>query len=420
MGEPMNKPKVDGKRLWASLMDMGRIGATPGGGSGRLALTDLDREARDLFVDWCRGAGCAVRIDRMGNIFARRAGADAARSPVMTGSHLDTQPLGGKFDGVYGVLAGLEVVRALNDANIETEAPIDVVVWTDEEGARFKAGMIASAIFASIYELDHGLVCADADGKTMGEELERIGYAGREPVGGYPVDAFFEAHIEQGPLLEAEGTPVGVVLGAQGQRCYRVTVEGEEGHAGTLPMEQRRDALLGAARMIDAVNRVAFSHQPLPVITVGAIRARPNSPNTISGRTEFTIDARHPDDDMLAAIDDDMRRACGEIAREAGLGVNVEQTSHRPTVTFDPSCIVAIREAAETLGISHRDIYSAAGHDACNLSVCAPTGMIFVPCEKGVSHNEKENAKPEDLAAGCDVLLRTVLERAGTSKDSRR
>ncbi len=416
----MNNPKVDSGRLWASLMDMGRVGATPGGGSGRLALTDLDREARDLFVDWCQGTGCAVRIDRMGNIFARRAGTDAARSPVMTGSHLDTQPLGGKFDGVYGVLAGLEVVRALNDANIETEAPIDVVVWTDEEGARFKAGMIASAIFAGIDNLDHGLACADADGNTMGEELKRIGYAGREPVGGYPVDAFFEAHIEQGPLLESEGTSVGVVLGAQGQHCFRVTVEGEEGHAGTLPMDQRRDALLGAARMIDAVNRVAFSHQPHPVITVGAIRVRPNSPNTISGRTEFTIDARHPDGDMLGAIENDMRRTCGEIAREAGLGVDFEQTSHRPTVTFDPSCITAIRDAAEALGISHRDIYSAAGHDACNISVCAPTGMIFVPCEKGVSHNEKENARPEDLAAGCNVLLRAVLERAGAREGNRR
>ena len=409
----MDQPKVDGERLWASLMDMGRIGATSGGGSGRLSWTDLDRKARDRFTDWCRDSGCAVRIDRIGNIFARRAGADETRSPVMTGSHLDTQPLGGKFDGVYGVLAGLEVVRTLNDAGIETEAPIDVVVWTDEEGVRFGSGMIASGIFAGKYDLNQGLDCADADGKTMGEELERIGYAGGESVGGYPVDAFFEAHIEQGPLLELEGKQIGVVLGAQGQRCFRVTVEGEEGHAGTLPMDQRRDALLGAARMIDAVNRVAFSHQPHPVITVGAIRARPNSPNTISGRTEFTIDTRHPDDDMLAAIDDDLRRVCGEIAREAGLGVDLEQTSHRPTVTFDQSCITAIREAAETLGISHRDIYSAAGHDACNISACTPTGMIFVPCEKGISHNEKENARPEDLAAGCNVLLQALLGRAG-------
>ncbi len=410
---PTDQPKVDGERLWASLMDMGRVGATPGGGSGRLALTDLDREARDLFVDWCRGAGCAVRIDRMGNIFARRAGAGKARSPAMTGGHLDTQPLGGRFDGVYGVLAGLEVVRTLNDAGIETEAPIDVVVWTDEEGVRFGSGMIASGIFAGIYDLDHGLACADADGKTMGEELERIGYAGSEPVGGYPVDAFIEAHIEQGPVLESEGKPIGVVLGAQGQRCFRVTVEGEEGHAGTLPMKRRRDALLGAARMIDAVNRVAFSHQPHPMITVGAVWVRPNSRNTISGRTEFAIDARHPDDDLLATVDDDMRRACGEIAREAGLGVDFEQTSDRQTVTFEKSCITAIREAAEALSLPHRDIYSGAGHDACNISACTPTGMIFVPCEKGISHNEKENARPEDLAAGCDVLLRVLLGRAG-------
>jgi N-carbamoyl-L-amino-acid hydrolase len=414
----MDQLSVDGERLWTSLMDMGRVGATSGGGSGRLALTDLDREARDLFVDWCRGAGCAVRIDRMGNIFARRAGTDEARSPIMTGSHLDTQPLGGKFDGVYGVLAGLEVVRALNDANIETEAPIDVVVWTDEEGVRFQSSMIASGIFAGMYDLDHGLSSADSNGNTMGEELERIGYAGPEPVGGYPVEAFFEAHIEQGPLLESEGKSVGVVLGAQGQRCYRVTVEGEEGHAGTLPMDLRRDALLGAARMIDAVNRVAFSHQPRPVITVGAIQARPNSPNTISGRTEFTVDSRHPDSDLLAAIGDDLRRVCAEIADAAGLDVNIEQTTHRPTITFDPSCITAIREAADGLGISHRDLYSAAGHDACNISLCAPTGMIFVPCEKGLSHNEKENAKPEDLTAGADVLLHAILGRA--NKESRR
>ncbi len=414
----MKKPKIDGERLWASLMDMGRIGATPGGGSGRIALTDLDREARDVFVDWSREAGCAVRIDRMGNIFARRAGTDDARPPVMTGSHLDTQPLGGKFDGVYGVLAGLEVVRTLNDASIETEAPIDVVVWTDEEGVRFQSSMIASGIFAGMYDLDHGLSSADSNGNTMGGELERIGYAGPEPVGGYPIDAFFEAHIEQGPLLESEGKSVGVVLGAQGKRCFRVTVEGEEGHAGTLPMDQRRDALLGAARMIDAVNHVAFSHQPRPVITVGAIRAQPNSPNTISGRTEFTIDSRHPDGDLLAAIGDDLRRVCAEIVDEAGLGLNVEQSTHRPTVTFDPSCITAIREAAEERGISHRDIYSAAGHDACNISLCAPTGMIFVPCENGISHNEKENAKPEDLAAGCDVLLGAVLGRA--NRENRR
>ena len=404
---------VDSDRLWNSLMAMARIGATPAGGSGRLALTDLDKEARDLFVVWCREAGCKVRIDRMGNVFARRAGADDTLAPVMTGSHLDTQPLGGKFDGVYGVLAGLEVVRALNDAGVETKAPIDVVVWTDEEGVRFAASMVASGVFAGKYDLDYGLSCAAADGKTVGGELERIGYAGAEPVGGYPVAAYFEAHIEQGPILESEGKAVGVVLGGQGQRCFMVTVEGDEGHAGTMPMDRRRDALLGAARMIEAVNGVALRHQPQTVTTVGALRVRPNSRNTICGRAVFSIDCRHPDNDALAAVADDIRRACEEIAAAAGLGLDIEQTSQRSTVEFDGGCIAAIRSAAERLGIAHRDIYSAAGHDACNLAACSPTGMIFVPCEKGISHNEAENAKPEDLAAGCDVLLQVVLERAG-------
>ena len=405
--------RVNGDRLWSSLMEMGRIGATPAGGLARLALTDLDREARDLFVAWCREAGCTVRIDRMGNIFARRGGADDTLAPVKTGSHLDTQPLGGKFDGPYGVLAGLEVVRALNDAGIETKAPVDVVVWTDEEGVRFSAGTMASGVFAGMVDLDDGLSCTDADGKTVGEELQRIGYAGTEPVGGYPVGAFFEAHIEQGPILEAEGKTVGVVLGAQGKRSFTVTVEGEEGHAGTVPMDARRDALLGAARMIDAVNGVALRHRPDTVVTVGTIRARPNSPNTISGRAVFPIDSRHPDNDVLAAVADEMRLACEGIAAEAGLGLVIEQTGHRSTVEFDSECIGAIRDAAEALGISHRDIRSAAGHDACNLAALCPTGMIFVPCEKGISHNEKENAKPEDLAAGCDVLLHVILERAG-------
>ena len=409
----MNEPRVDGERLWKRLMAMARIGATPGGGSGRLALTDLDRQARDLFVGWCEDAGCIVRVDRMGNVFARRSGADDAPPPVMTGSHLDTQPLGGRFDGIYGVLAGLEVVQSLNDAKIETAGPIDVVVWTDEEGVRFTSGMLASAVFAGKVDVEEALAAADAEGRTMGEELARIGYAGNEPVGGYPVNAYIEAHIEQGPILESEGKTVGVVLGAQGQRCFEATVEGEEGHAGTLPMEMRRDALLGAARMIDALNGIAFRHDPHPVITVGALAVRPNSRNTIPGRATFSVDSRHPDDGVLAAVADEMRRACEGIAAEAGLGLGFKETSHRPTVAFDPRCIAAVRGAAERLAVAHRDIHSAAGHDACNLAACAPTGMIFVPCEKGVSHNEKEYAKPEDLAAGCDVLLHVVMERAG-------
>ncbi len=411
----MAEIRIDGARLWDSLMEMGRIGATPKGGVGRLALTDLDKQARDLFVGWCEGAGCAVRVDRMGNIFARRAGTDDTLPPVMTGSHLDSQPLGGRFDGAYGVLAGLEVVRALNDAGAATRAPLDVVAWTDEEGARFKAGMMGSGVFAGLQDLAAALVNPDDRGKTMGQELARIGYAGPEPVGGMEIAAFFEAHIEQGPVLEAEGTPIGVVLGGQGQRCFRVTVTGEEGHAGTLPMDRRKDALLGAARMIDAVNGVAFRHQPHPVITVGALQVRPNSPNTIPGQAVFTIDSRHPDDARLAAVAEDMRSECEAVAADAGLDLAIEQTAERGSVAFDETCVAAVRAAAERLGTAHRDIYSGAGHDACNLALVAPTAMIFVPCEGGISHNEAENAKPADLAAGCEVLLQVMVARAGVA-----
>ncbi len=408
----MYNVRANGARLWDSLMEMGRIGATPNGGVGRLALSDLDKQARDLLVRWCEAAGCAVRVDRVGNIFARRPGADDTRPPVMTGSHLDSQPLGGRFDGAYGVLAGLEAVRSLNDAGLRTRAPIDLVVWTDEEGARFRAGLMGSALFAGLHRLEEALANADTEGRTMGGELARIGYAGSEPVGGTAVDAFFEAHIEQGPVLEAEGKVIGVVLGAQGQRCFEVTVEGEEGHAGTLPMTRRRDALLGAARMIDALNRVAFRHDPPPVITVGVLRVRPGAPNTIPGRAVFTIDSRHPHDATLVAVEREMREECARVAAGAGLGATVERTSERASVAFHEDCVAAVRRAAEALALPHRDIFSGAGHDACNLALIAPTAMIFVPCEKGISHNEAENATPEDLAAGCDVLLQVLVERA--------
>ena len=403
--------RADRDRLWASLMEMGRIGATAGGGVGRIALTDLDRQARDLFVHWCEEAGCTMRIDRMGNIFARRPGSDATLAPVMTGSHLDTQPLGGKFDGIYGVLAGLEAVRAMNDAGITTRAPIDVVVWTDEEGVRF-SGMLASGVFSGVYTLEEALARTDPDGVSMAAALEAIGYAGSEPIGNNPPRAFFEAHIEQGPILETEGKTVGVVIGAQGQRCFQVTVTGEEGHAGTLPMTLRRDALLGAARMVGAVNTIAFEHEPHPVITVGSFNPRPNSPNTISGQTRFSIDSRHPDNAVLATVEKQMHASCAAIAAEANLEISFELVSERASVGFDESCVGSIRQAAEQLSIPHRDMFSGAGHDACNLALAAPTGMIFVPCEGGISHNERENAKPEDLADGCSVLMHVLMERA--------
>jgi N-carbamoyl-L-amino-acid hydrolase len=403
--------RANGDRLWESLMEMGRIGATPGGGVGRIALTELDRQARDLFVGWCEAAGCSVRVDRMGNIFARRAGTDASLAAVMTGSHLDTQPLGGKFDGIYGVLAGLEAIRAMNDAGVTTRAPVEVVVWTDEEGVRFP-GMLASGVFSGVYAIEDALARTDSEGVTMAAALEAIGYAGSEPVGADLPQAFFEIHIEQGPILEAEGKTVGVVVGAQGQRCFHVTVTGEEGHAGTLPMTLRRDALLGAARMLDAINAVAFGHEPHPVITVGSLDVRPNSPNTIPGQTRFSIDSRHPDNAVLATVEKQMRDACAAIAADASLELAIAPVSERASVSFDEDCVRGVREAAEQLSVPHRDIYSGAGHDACNLALAVPTGMIFVPCERGISHNEQENARPEDLADGCSVLMHVLMERA--------
>ncbi len=405
--------RVNGDRLWQGLMEMAGIGATPGGGSSRLALTALDKEARDLFVSWCRDSGFETRIDAMGNIFARRPGTAAEAPPVLAGSHLDTQPLGGRFDGVFGVLAALEVLRSLDDHGIETKAPLEAVVWTDEEGCRFETGMVASGVFAGKYKQEWALGVSDRDGVTIGEALKTIGYAGSEAAFDRPVAAYFEAHIEQGPVLEASETAIGVVLGAQARRCFRVSVKGEEGHAGTLPMERRRDALLGAARMIDGLNAVTHRFQPRPMITVGDLTVSPNSRNTIAGGSVFIIDSRHPDDKTLDLIEGEMRGICESVAGNDGLGLEIEVVDESRAVVFDAGPVGAVRDAAEGLGLSHRDIHSGAGHDACNLALLAPTGMIFVPCENGISHNENENAKPEDLATGADVLLRAMVTWAG-------
>ena len=408
----MTELRSNMKRLWDAHMKMAHFGATPKGGMGRLALTDDDKQARDLFVRWSEEAGCEVRIDTVGNIFARRAGRDANALPVMTGSHLDTQPLGGRFDGILGVLSGLEIVRTLNENGVEHEKPIDVVCWTDEEGSRFGAGCVGSNAFVGRRSVEETLKMSDDTGKSIGDELKRIGYAGSEPVGGFNVDSFFEIHIEQGPILENEGIQVGAVEGAQASTGYMVTVTGEEGHAGTLPMALRKDAMHGAARMIDAVDNVAFHFDPHPVITVGHLRVRPNSRNTIPGQVMFTIDSRHPDDGTLAAAGRMMIDACERIAAERGLEVGIEKTSHRDAVTFNHKCVDAVRVASEILGISCMDIFSGAGHDAINMTHICPSGMVFIPCENGISHNEMENARPEDLAAGTDVLMHAVLQRA--------
>ena len=409
----MSDLRTDQQRLWDAHMEMAVFGATPKGGMGRLALTDDDKKARDLFVQWSKEAGCEVRVDAVGNIFARRAGTNETAAPVMTGSHLDTQPLGGRFDGILGVLSGLEIVRTLNDAGVQHERPIDVVCWTDEEGSRFGAGCVGSNAFIGKRSVADTLSMADADGNSIGDELQRIGYAGLETVGGFEIDSFFEIHIEQGPILEKEGLQIGAVEGAQASTGYMVTVTGEEGHAGTLPMVLRKDAMHGAARMIDAVDNAAFAFDPHPVITVGHLRVRPNSRNTIPGQVIFSIDSRHPDNDTLAAAGQAMKSACEVIAKERGLGLDIQQTSHRDAVTFDPACVQAVRDASDALGFPCMDIFSGAGHDAINLSHVCPSGMIFIPCEDGISHNELENARSEDLTAGTDVLMHALLHRAG-------
>ncbi len=412
----MNDPRnlsIDGDRLWNSIMEIAKIGATEKGGSRRLALTDLDREARDLFVAWCKDAGCTISIDKMGNIFARRPGSDPDAAAVMTGSHLDTQPTGGRFDGVYGVLAGLEVVRTLNDLDCQTERPIDVVVWTNEEGSRFAPSMISSGVFAGEFTLEEALARPDPDGLTIGEELQRIGYAGDEEVGARDIHAYFEAHIEQGPILEAENKTIGIVTGAQGQRWYEVTLTGVESHAGPTPMDRRKDALVGAARLIELVNSIGLHHAPEACATVGMIDAYPNSRNVIPGRVFLTIDFRHPDDDTLAQMDADMRAGLDDIANGIGLETEIEQILYLEPVHFNERCVTAVRDAAAAQGYERRDIISGAGHDACNIAAVAPTSMIFIPCIDGISHNEVEDAKPEWITAGGQVLLGAMLDQAG-------
>ncbi|MCF7697319.1 Zn-dependent hydrolase [Mycetohabitans sp. B2] len=404
--------KVNGKRLWDSLIEMARIGATPRGGVCRLALTDLDKQARDLIVDWAKAAGCTVSVDRMGNVFMRRAGRDDTLPPVVTGSHADSQPTGGRFDGIYGVLGGLEVIRALNDHGIVTERPIETVIWTNEEGSRFAPAMVASGVFAGVFSLEYGLSRKDVDGKTIGDELSRIGYAGEQPCGGRPIHAAFELHIEQGPILESENKTIGVVTDAQGQRWYEIVLAGQEAHAGPTPMPRRRDALLGASRVVQLVNEIGLRHAPLACATVGMMQVHPNSRNVIPGRVLFTVDFRHPSDDVLARMDAELREGIAQIADAGRLDAQVEQIFYYAPVPFDATCVRSVRAAAERFGYSHRDIVSGAGHDACYLAQVTPTSMIFVPCIDGISHNEVEDAKPEWIEAGANVLLHAMLERA--------
>jgi N-carbamoyl-L-amino-acid hydrolase len=404
--------RVDGERLWASLMEMARIGATPKGGVNRLALTDLDRESRHLFQKWAEAAGCSVTVDRMGSMFARREGTDPSLPPVMLGSHLDTQPTGGKFDGALGVLAALEVIRTVQDLGLKTRHPIEIVNWTNEEGSRFAPACTASAVFGGALGLDQALAIEDPDGKKIGDELARIGFVGDAPVGGRPVHAFFELHIEQGPILEEEGTDIGIVTIANGQKWYEVTITGVESHAGPTPMARRKDALLGAARIIERVNAIGHAHDPQACATCGMIEAYPNSRNVIPGSVFLTIDLRHPDPDKLISMSKAVEAGIAEIAASTAVSCDYKLVADFPPQPFEAGCVDAVRKAAARLGLSAREISSGAGHDAVYMARVAPTAMIFVPCIDGISHNEAEDMKPEWATAGANVLLEAVLEKA--------
>ncbi|MBP0439235.1 Zn-dependent hydrolase [Tianweitania sediminis] len=412
MAAPGENLRINPDRLWDSLMDMAKIGPGVAGGNNRQTLTDEDGEGRHLFQSWCEQAGLTVAVDSMGTMFAQREGTDPDALPVYVGSHLDTQPTGGKFDGVLGVLGGLEVIRSLNDLGIRTKHPIVVTNWTNEEGTRFAPAMLASGVFAGVLEQDWAYARTDAKGKTFGAELERIGWKGEEPVGSRKMKAFFELHIEQGPILEDENIDIGVVTHGQGLKWLQVTLTGREAHTGSTPMPKRRNAGLGMARVTELVHEIAMDYQPDAVGAIGHIETYPNSRNIIAGKTVFTIDIRSPDKETLDEMDERIRDGVATICEALDIAYEIEQVGHFDPVTFDEGCVAAVRGAAERLGYSHRDIVSGAGHDACWINRVAPTAMIFCPCVDGLSHNEAEEITREWAAAGCDVLFHAVVETA--------
>ena len=406
--------RINGQRLWDSLMELAQIGATPKGGVCRLTLTDLDKQGRDLVTRWAREAGMTVTIDKIGNGFMRRPGRNNSLPPIMTGSHIDTQPTGGKFDGNYGVLAGIEVVRTLNDHGIETEAPIEVAFWTNAEGSRFVPVMMGSGVFAKAFTLEHAYAATDIEGKTVKGELERIGYIGDQEPGDHPIGAYFETHIEQGPVLEDNDKTIGVVSGVLGIRWFDCTVTGMEAHAGPTPMALRKDAMLAATRIMQDVVAAAHRHPPHGRGTVGMVQVFPNSRNVIPGRVKFSIDLRNSTDELVDAMAAEVKAFADQVAKEHGVQVHIEMVSSYPAQLFQPECVEAVGRAAAKLGYSHMPAVSGAGHDAVYMAKLAPSGMIFIPCKDGISHNEIEDAKPEHIEAGCNVLLHAMLERAGT------
>ena len=412
MSAPGENLKIDGDRLWDSLMEMARIGPGVAGGNNRQTLTDEDAEGRALFQKWCEDAGLTMGLDTLGNMFARREGTDPGALPVYVGSHLDTQPTGGKYDGVLGVLAGLELVRTLNDLDIKTKHPIVVTNWTNEEGTRFAPAMLASGVFAGMHEQDWAEDRRDTEGKRFGDELDRIGWRGDEPVGERKMHAFFELHIEQGPILEAEGKDIGVVTHGQGLSWTQLTITGKDSHTGSTPMPMRRDAGLGMARVLEKVNEIALDNAPNAVGAAGHIEVYPSSRNVIPGKTVFTVDQRSPDKSVLEDMVTKMKAATQKICDDMGLEVAFEVAGGFDPVTFDEGCVTAIRNAAERLGYSHRDLVSGAGHDACWINRVAPTAMVMCPCVDGLSHNEAEEISKNWATAGADVLMHAVVETA--------
>ena len=406
---------VNGDRLWDSLMTLARIGATDKGGVRRIALTDLDRQGRDLVAQWLREAGCEISVDAVGNMYGvRRSMAAQPDAPAVgIGSHIDTQPSGGKFDGAYGVLAGLEVLRTLNDAGIRTERPVAVAIWTNEEGSRFTPVMMGSGVYCGAFSTEHVQAQVDRDGVSVAQALKAIGYAGS----GTPpkMAAYFEPHIEQGPVLEREGITIGAVEGALGQRWFDVTVTGQDAHAGPTPIEMRRDALLSASRLVLEVRRIANEYPDYARGTVGQMDVKPNSRNVIPGRVDFTVDFRSARDETLMAMVDDLKRTAARIAAEDKVQIGLREVVYFPPCAFAPPLVADIERIAASLGYGVRRLASGAGHDAVYVARTCPTAMIFVPCEGGISHNEIENAAPTDIAAGAHVLLNAVIAQAGVA-----
>ena len=412
MTAPTDNLRINGERLWDSLMEMAKVGPGIAGGNNRQTLTDSDAEGRDLFKSWCEAAGMTLGVDQMGTMFATRQGTDPDALPVYVGSHLDTQPTGGKYDGVLGVLAGLEVVRSMNDLGIRTKHPVVVTNWTNEEGARFAPAMLASGVFAGALTLDYAYERRDLEGKSFGDELKRIGWVGDEEVGARKMHAYIEYHIEQGPILEAEKKQIGVVTHCQGLWWLEVTLTGREAHTGSTPMNLRVNAGLAMARIFEMVQTVAMENQPGAVGGVGQVSFTPNSRNVLPGKVVFTIDIRSPDQAKLDGMRARIEAEAAEIAAALGVGCSIEAVGHFDPVTFDPTLVSRVRSAAERLGYSHMNIISGAGHDACWAAKVAPATMIMCPCVGGLSHNEAEKISPEWASAGADVLLHAVLETA--------